>query len=181
MSTMDLLGPNVLFVLFGAKIGRIRPNKHYVFSGQFPNLSPKYCSSAGKQPKRTNRRVTGGDWTGSPNKSIDQLGKNCPKNVRKLCFRPLRTNFRNFSDIFQHFSDVLSTFCFTGLCNDLPVTQVHACTGGQCQEKDLEHLASGTQLYQLYAEQGSPPKLHERTALWVALTLFRCRIDVEPI
>ena len=37
--------------------------------------------------------VTGEHWTGSPKKSIDQIGKNCPKNVRKLCFRPLRTIF----------------------------------------------------------------------------------------
>ena len=25
--------------------------------------------------------VMGKHWTGSPNKSIDQIGKNCPKNV----------------------------------------------------------------------------------------------------
>ena len=45
--------------------------------------------------------VTGEHWTGSPNKSIDQIGKNCPKNVRKLCFQPLRTSFGHF---FGHFS-----------------------------------------------------------------------------
>ena len=57
--------------------------------------------------------VTGEHWTGSPNQSIDQIGKKCPKNVRKLCFRPLRTIFGHFSDIFfGHFSDILSTFPF---------------------------------------------------------------------
>ena len=44
--------------------------------------------------------VTGGHWTGSPNKSIDQIGKNCPKNVRKLCFQHLLTIFGHFSDFF---------------------------------------------------------------------------------
>ena len=33
--------------------------------------------------------VTPQRWTGSPNKSIHQIGKNCPKNVRKLGFQPL--------------------------------------------------------------------------------------------
>ena len=47
--------------------------------------------------------VTGEHWTGSPNKSIDQIGKNCLKNARKLCFQLLRT-------IFEHFSDGFSTF-----------------------------------------------------------------------
>ena len=47
--------------------------------------------------------VAGEHWTGSPKKSIDQIGKNCPKIVRKLCFRPLWT-------IFGHFSDIFSTF-----------------------------------------------------------------------
>ena len=47
--------------------------------------------------------VTGEHWTGSPKKSLDQIGKNCRKNVRKLCFRPLRT-------ISGHFSDIFSTF-----------------------------------------------------------------------
>ena len=34
-------GPNVLFILFGLKIGRSRPTKHNVFKGKFPNLSQK--------------------------------------------------------------------------------------------------------------------------------------------
>ena len=54
--------------------------------------------------------VTGVHWTGSPKKSIDQIGKNCPKNVRKLCFQPLWTIFGHFSDIFStslgHFVDI---------------------------------------------------------------------------
>ena len=54
--------------------------------------------------------VTGVHWTGSPNKSIDQIGKNCPKNVRKLCFQPLWTIldiFRTFfSTFFGHFVDI---------------------------------------------------------------------------
>ena len=46
-------------------------------------------------------------WTGSPKKSIDQIGKNCPKKVRKLCFRPLRTIFSDiFSTFFGHFVGV---------------------------------------------------------------------------
>ena len=67
--------------------------------------------------------VTGVHWTGSPNKSIDQIGKNCPKNVRKLCFQPLWTIFGHFSDIFLTFSDISSTFPFSGLSNDLPITR----------------------------------------------------------
>ena len=72
--------------------------------------------------------VTGVHRTGSPNKSIDQIAKNCPKNVLKLCFKPLWTIFGHFLDIFRtffrHFSDILSTFPFSGLSNDLPVTNL---------------------------------------------------------
>ena len=45
--------------------------------------------------------VTGEHCTGSPNKSIDQIGKKCPKNARKLCSRSLRTIF----------GDTFRTFC----------------------------------------------------------------------
>ena len=38
--------------------------------------------------------ASGEHWTGSPNKDVDQIGKNCPENVRKLRSRPLRTIFR---------------------------------------------------------------------------------------
>ena len=55
------------------------------------------------------------DRVGSPHKSIDQIGKTCPKNVRKLCFQPLQTIFGHFSDIFStffgHFFDIFRTFC----------------------------------------------------------------------
>ena len=67
--------------------------------------------------------VTGRHWTGSPNKSIDQIGNNCLKNVRKFCFQRLRTLFGHFSDIFRHFSDILLTFPSSGLSNNLPVTR----------------------------------------------------------
>ena len=74
--------------------------------------------------------VTCAHWTGSPNKSIDQIGKNCPRKARKLCFQLLWTTFGQFSDIFfdvfrtffRDFSDILSTFPFSGLSNGLPVT-----------------------------------------------------------
>ena len=49
--------------------------------------------------------VTGERWTGSPNKSIDQIGKKCPK-----CPKIVST-----------FPGFLSTFPFSGLPNDLPV------------------------------------------------------------
>ena len=71
--------------------------------------------------------VTGKHWTGSPNKSMDQIGKSCPKNVPELCFQPLRTFFRHFRH-FWHFSDILSTFPFSGLSNDLPVTRLAIAT-----------------------------------------------------
>ena len=54
--------------------------------------------------------VTVEHWTGSPSKSIDQIGRNCPKTVRKLCFQPRQTIFGHFSDIFStffgHFVDI---------------------------------------------------------------------------
>ena len=50
-----------------------------------------------RRPTLTCGVVPGERWTGSANKSIDQIGTNCPKNVRKLCLQPLRTFFRHFS------------------------------------------------------------------------------------
>ena len=54
--------------------------------------------------------VAGEHWTGSPNKSIDQIGQNCPKNVRKLCFQPIQTISGHFQTIFGpffgHFVDI---------------------------------------------------------------------------
>ena len=67
--------------------------------------------------------TSGGHWTGSPNKRIDKIGKNCQKMSEILCFQPLQTIFRTF---FRHFSDILSTFPFSGLSNDLPVTKLRA-------------------------------------------------------
>ena len=58
--------------------------------------------------------VAGKHWTGSPNKSTDQIGKNCPKNVRNCAFHPSRQFldfFWTFSDIFRHFLDIIWTFC----------------------------------------------------------------------
>ena len=75
-----------------------------------------------KEQSSNTSTVTGAHWTGSPNKSIDQIGKNCPKRSENCVFQPLWTIFRHYSDIFRHFSDILSTFPFSGLSNDLPVT-----------------------------------------------------------
>ena len=71
--------------------------------------------------------VTGEHWTGSPKKSIDQRGKNCPKMSEHCVFLPLRTSFGHssgiFSSFFRHFSDILSACRFSGLSNDLPITK----------------------------------------------------------
>ena len=80
---------------------------------------PHKLSVGGKRlPLRTSSRVvTGKYWTGSPKQSIDQKGNNCPKNVRKLCFQPLRTFFGHVWTFFRHFVDIfldiLSTFPFS--------------------------------------------------------------------
>ena len=66
--------------------------------------------------------VTGECWTGSPNKSIHQTGKTCPKMSENCVFRLGPSG--QFSDIFSTFSDILSTFAFSGLSNDLPVTTI---------------------------------------------------------
>ena len=83
------------------------------FTG-LPGLPTRRAEKSRKRQKFSSRTLhrlvaqcsvaTGGHWTGSPNKSIDQIRKNCPKNVRQLCFRPLTT-------IFGHCSDIFSTFC----------------------------------------------------------------------
>ena len=51
------------------------------------------------------RITTGEHWTGSPNKSTDQTGEKCPKNVRKLCWQCLWTI------IAQFFGTFFRTFC----------------------------------------------------------------------
>ena len=77
---------------------------------------PKQTESSLSSQKiqRRYRVVTGDRWTGSPKKSIDQIGKNCPKSVRKLCFQPLQTILGDCFDNFRLFSDILSTFPFLG-------------------------------------------------------------------
>ena len=75
--------------------------------------------------------VTGAHWTGSPNKSIDQIGKNCPKNVRKLSFQPLETIFGHFSDIFStffgHFVDIPFLWAVQTICPLQPKNARKAC------------------------------------------------------
>ena len=76
---------------------------------------------AGVTPECILKVVTGEHWTGSPNKSIDQIGKHCPKNVWKTSKNCVFSPSGRFADIFRHFSDILSTFPFSGLSNHLPV------------------------------------------------------------
>ena len=72
------------------------------------------------------RVVTGERWTGSPNKSIDKIGKSCQKKKsenRVFQLDNFWTIFGQFlRTFFGHFVDILSTFPFLGLSNDLPVT-----------------------------------------------------------
>ena len=76
-------------------LDRAGPGCPAIWVGDVPGSEKLYARNIGL--------ITGEHWTGSPNKSIEQIGKNCPKNVQKLCFQPLRT-------IFGHFSDNFSTF-----------------------------------------------------------------------
>ena len=96
--------------------------------------------------------VTAEHWTGSPNKSIDQIRKNCPKMSEHCVFTPSG----HFFDIFRHFR----TFCrhslsFFGLSSALPVTK--AAVGGwpfqsrlkfAILEGDLEFFNLGHNLLQ---------------------------------
>ena len=70
--------------------------------------------------------ATGEHWTGSPNKSVDQIGKRCQENVQENVFSAPPDNFWTFlgffSTFFGHFIDI-PFFCQTGLSNDLPVTK----------------------------------------------------------
>ena len=70
----------------------------------------------GKQVMEPSSRVVRGEhWTGSPNKSINQTGQNCQKNVRKVCVSAPPDNFwtffGHFFDIFRTFFDIFRTFC----------------------------------------------------------------------
>ena len=65
----------------------------------------------GSRLRARRRRVCNGRaWTGSPNKSLDQIGKNCPKNVQKLSRGAESTIFGQFLDnfwaFFRHFVDI---------------------------------------------------------------------------
>ena len=53
--------------------------------------------------------VAGMHWTELPNKSSDQIGKSCPKNVQKLCSKGVVGHFSVifFSHFFRHFVVVL--------------------------------------------------------------------------
>ena len=70
---------------------------------------PNFCESG--EGVRLPRVVTGEHWTGSPNKSIDQIGKKCPKIVFSASLDSFWTFFGHF---FEIFSDILSTSPFSG-------------------------------------------------------------------
>ena len=72
--------------------------------GEHPNFGSRSDNCSENWAFPWLRFATDVRWTGSPNKSIDQMAKNCPKNVRKLCLKPLWT-------IFGHFFDISRTFC----------------------------------------------------------------------
>ena len=50
-----------------------------------------------------------------------KLSQKCPK----IVFSVPSDKFWTFSNIFKHFSDILSTFPFSGLSNDIPVTSLN--------------------------------------------------------
>ena len=94
------------------------PGGRRILRHRLTGVSPSACNSTHDPDRALAHRdgvlwelafgnVTGVHWTGSPNKSIDQIGKKCPKNVRKLCFRPLWTIFGHV----QTFFDIFRTFC----------------------------------------------------------------------
>ena len=58
------------------------------------------------------RFVMGEHWTGSPNKSIDQIGKNCPKMSENCVSGPSGQFLDIFRTFFGQFSDILSTARF---------------------------------------------------------------------
>ena len=78
--------------------------------------------------------VTGGHWTGSPNKAINQKGKTCP-----------RIAFSGPSAHIAGHSDVVSTFPFSGLSNDFARHKAMAMVTRQCQlEKNSETIFCGS-------------------------------------
>ena len=102
--------------------------------------------------------VTGEHWTGSPNKSIDQIGKNCPKNVRKLCFQPLQT-------IFGHFSDIFSTFCRHSLFLGCPMICPLQPNGGLRYLSTIVHdcLRLSSFCDESSPQKGAPKRPHKCT------------------
>ena len=69
---------------------------------------------------------TGEHLTGSPNKSIDQIGKNCQKMSETCVVGPSMQFLDIFRTYFRLFSDILSTFLVSGLSNDLPFYKLSA-------------------------------------------------------
>ena len=75
--------------------------------------------------------VTGERWTGSPNKSTDQIDKKCPENVRTLCLQCLPTIIGHFRTFFRHFR--------TLSCPTICPLQLHR--KGPVWNEDGDHLA----------------------------------------
>ena len=73
------------------------------------------------------RLVTGDHGTGSPIKSIDQIVRRMSKNSENCVFGPSGQFLDISRTFFRHSSDILSTFPFSGLSNDLPVTKQDEC------------------------------------------------------
>ena len=107
------------------------------------------------KPSLCFRFVTGEHWTGSPNKSTDQIGKKCPKNSH-VCSAsgPFVDMFRTCS---RHFSDILSTFPFSELSNDLPVTIRWIQEGFTALSAELPKSDSDTCLGQFDSDLGLHP------------------------
>ena len=87
--TWHFLDLNLLFVVFGVSIGRIRPRKHCVFKGLRPNIRQN-CGK--KTPK--------GQTT--PISRVDRWRLLCKKHNRTIPTTPYMESFR--TDLFIHFS-----------------------------------------------------------------------------
>ena len=71
---------------------------------QDPSEKPRCPQNRFYRHQKRLRVVTGEHWTGSPNKSIDQIGENCPKMSGNCVASPS-------GQFFRYFSDILSIFC----------------------------------------------------------------------
>ena len=69
----------------------------------------------------------GKHWTGSQNKRIDQQAKIAQKMSEHCVFSPSGQFLDIFRTFSRHFSDILSTFPFSGVSNDLPVAKFRIC------------------------------------------------------